>query len=37
MDFELLENTVVGDKYRVSGELGKELYQSTEEDFADPN
>ncbi|OQE85796.1 hypothetical protein PENNAL_c0023G00096 [Penicillium nalgiovense] len=37
MDIELLENTVVGDKYRVSGELGKELYQLTEEDLADPN
>jgi hypothetical protein len=37
MDSELLENSVVGDKYRVSGELGKELYQLTEEDLADPN
>ncbi|KAJ5696873.1 hypothetical protein N7536_007285 [Penicillium majusculum] len=33
MDSELLENTVVGDKYRVSGELGKELYQLTEDDL----
>ena len=37
MDSELLENSVVGDKYRVGGELGKELYQLTEEDLADPN
>ncbi|KAJ5555618.1 hypothetical protein N7535_008052 [Penicillium sp. DV-2018c] len=37
MDSELLENSVVGDRYRVSGELGKKLYQLTEEDLADPN
>ena len=38
MDSELLENSVVGgNKYRVSGDLGKELYQLTEEDLADPN
>jgi hypothetical protein len=37
MDIEFLENTVVGDKYRVNGELGKELYQLTKEDLADPN
>lgn len=28
--------TVAGDKYRVNGELGKVLYQLTEEDLADP-
>lgn len=33
---ELIETTLVGDKYRVNGELGKELYQLTEEDLADP-
>ncbi|KAJ5400957.1 hypothetical protein N7465_011446 [Penicillium sp. CMV-2018d] len=37
MNSELLENTVVGDKYRVSGELGKELYQLTEDDLANPS
>ncbi|KAJ5829256.1 uncharacterized protein N7525_007509 [Penicillium rubens] len=37
MDIELLESTDVGGKYRVSRELGKELYQLTEEDLAIPN
>lgn len=36
MDGELLRTSVVGEKYRVGGELGKELYQLTEEDLADP-
>lgn len=37
MDSELLESSVVGEKYRVGGELGRELYQLTEEELADPN
>ena len=36
MDCELLSTSVVGEKYRVDGELGKELYRLTEKDLADP-
>ncbi|KAJ5347425.1 uncharacterized protein N7506_000678 [Penicillium brevicompactum] len=32
----LYRHSVAGDKYRVNGELGKVLYQLTEEDLADP-
>lgn len=34
--YELLEYTTLDEKYRVNGEIGKELYQLTEEDLADP-
>lgn len=33
---ELLEGSTVGEKYRVNGELGRELSQLTEEDLAGP-
>jgi hypothetical protein len=32
-----LEGSTVGEKYRASAELGRELYQLTEEGLADPN
>ncbi|KAJ5372783.1 hypothetical protein N7517_004789 [Penicillium concentricum] len=31
------QGSTVGEKYRASAELGRELYQFTEEDLADPN
>lgn len=34
---EFLEGSTVGEKYRASAELGRELYQLTEEELADPN
>lgn len=33
---DLLDYATLDDKYRVNGEIGKELYQLTEEDLADP-
>jgi hypothetical protein len=33
---ELLEGSTVGEKYRVNGELGRDLYHLTEEDLTDP-
>ncbi|GLI78223.1 hypothetical protein PoHVEF18_006531 [Penicillium ochrochloron] len=33
--YELLEYTTLDEKYRVNGEIGKELYQLTEEDLAE--
>jgi hypothetical protein len=32
---DLLQGSTVGEKYRVNGELGRDLYQLTEEDLAD--
>ncbi|KAJ5666093.1 uncharacterized protein N7477_008541 [Penicillium maclennaniae] len=34
---EFAVDTTVGEKYRVEGELGKQLYQLNSEDLADPN
>ncbi|CAG8130201.1 unnamed protein product [Penicillium salamii] len=34
---EFLEGSTVGEKYRANAELGRELYQLTEEELADPN
>ena len=33
---ELWEEGTIGDRYRISGDLGKELYRLTEADLADP-
>ncbi len=33
---ELWEDATVGDRYRVTGDLGRELYQLSEADMADP-